>query len=240
LAQRVRAGEMPDPRHEQHEAHEAHQEEAMAMVNPEEDGFGDVPELTRLYCRAGRKVFACVGFERGETGRGKPMVAVGVHCLRDLVEPDPELDPPSDEGLGSRMRLYMTDGGRKYGLHPLVKALGWKKPFDDEKDDQLGEVLVSGLFIGTVEIDRVPAKNRDGSPKVDADGKPVINEYGEVNTRSLEPYTGEFLPEWREQLREAADAYVERQEERERRRAGQRSRGGYGGGGGRRDKDIPF
>lgn len=163
----------------------------------------------RFLCRKGRKVFGAFGIVRGASSRkGTPKADVECLVMTDLEPPDAELNPPSDEGLTCRGTIWVTEGGIKHGLVPLLRAVNW--PPDKEIDvedfgddhDALLEPVTSGYFIAEVEHS---VSNPDENGKT--------RTYANINFDSAVPYTGEVGPDWGERCNEALDDWIARREE---------------------------
>lgn len=205
----------------------------------------------RYRCRDGRKLFRAVGMLRDETGSGTPYVTIMLVCLKDYEKPgfrvdrnsrdqawvkDPDLAPPSDEGLSCRVKFHDTEKSRPR-IASFAREMGRTTRFSFKNDDDIADIAfgaegtLAPLFIGEVEID------------VDDRG----NEWGECV--SWERFEGERDPAWEALFDKGIADFEEagkKREEKQRREAENRGggrgggrgkgRGGGGGGGGRGDR----
>lgn len=211
------------------------------MISPED---GDNYKTGERYrCRAGRKLFAVTGHIRDTAASGTEYIDVKLVCLKDYEKPGQDLkfnaktkslewvkveglNPPSDEGLGCRLKFHNTEKARPRFAN-FAREMGRKTPFSFKNDDHVADILTGPqpeegqpvppppLFIGTVKVD------------IGDDGK----EWPEVE--AWERYEGERDPAWDALFDKGITDFEESSKRREENKE-RRARSGGDGGSGRR------
>jgi hypothetical protein len=87
-------------------------------------------------CGEGRKLLACVGFERYTAGTGTPMIGARFVCLKDY------------EGNGDEKAIayenFTNTEKAMFRLVNFARSAGHHEPFDSDDDDDLKAVLEAG------------------------------------------------------------------------------------------------
>lgn len=181
----------------------------MSAVDLEDPEF-DKP-AQRYRCREGAKVFGVCGMERGHSNQKKtPKLDIELYCVKDLVDPDPAENPPSDEGLTVRMTCWMTPKALGSNLIRVFRALNYSPGLDPETgerrkmnlndDEQILAAISDGYFIADVVHNE--GINKKGEPTT----------YANVEAISCRPYQGEVDPEWDHLLNAASEEYQRRKD----------------------------
>lgn len=199
----------------------------------------DWDKEVRTVAREGDKVMAAIGYNTRTLQSGVKVTDVMCVVLDDQVKDEPDVLPPNDNGMTVRLSLWQTPRGRREGVVPLMKAMGWDPEedgvIDDEDEADLSKLLMHNVFLGKVihEAGRL-------SPEERKEGKKPRTWANVAGGRTLRRFEGDYQPEWDGIRNEAAQEYARIQAEREAGGSGGHRGGGGGGSTYTPDSDVGF